>query len=112
MLTNENTFSQLLLNCFRYLVDKQYKKHEPNLNTLVIDNNLMPTPSDTPISRLSSDFDKTSSSSSQRPHTVEIHELFEPNDLNETWQETFVTRNCYVWVPKSLPKKVHKTSAT
>ncbi|XP_041368893.1 uncharacterized protein LOC121383139 isoform X2 [Gigantopelta aegis] len=32
-------------------------------------------------------------------HVVEVQEVFDLDDLNNKWDETFLTKQCYMWVP-------------
>ncbi|XP_071096278.1 uncharacterized protein [Haliotis cracherodii] len=57
-----------------------------------------PTPAITSSSRESLESQKKS-----RMRVVEVQEVFDVDDLNNQWDETFLTRQYYVWVPN--PKK-------
>lgn len=41
-------------------------------------------------------------------HLVEVQEVFDEEELNSTWDETFVTKKCMVWVPNSTRSSVEK----
>ncbi|XP_013400152.1 uncharacterized protein LOC106166216 isoform X2 [Lingula anatina] len=43
-----------------------------------------------------------------RVNHVEVQEMFEPTDLSAEWQETFLPRQHYVWVPNPSSKKETK----
>ena len=36
---------------------------------------------------------------------VEVQEVFDVNDLNSTWDNTFVPKQCMVWVPNPKYKR-------
>lgn len=83
------------------------------MNVLNLERSARSTPCNSPGSR------RSSNSAAQSPinsgsglSSVEIHEIFEPNDLNENWQETFLTRSCYVWVPKRQRQTENSLLAT
>ncbi|XP_025113790.1 uncharacterized protein LOC112575882 isoform X4 [Pomacea canaliculata] len=41
-------------------------------------------------------------------HLVEVQEVFDEEELSSTWDETFVTKKCMVWVPNSTRSSVEK----
>ena len=43
--------------------------------------------------------DKTSRISQPSMQVVEVQEVFDKDDLNSRWDETFMTRKYLVWVP-------------
>lgn len=91
------------LTCFRNVSSKkQHRQREMSMNVLNLEQSARSTPCNSPGSRRSSNSAAQSPTINSGPglSSVEIHEIFEPNDLHENWQETFLTRSCYVWVPK------------
>lgn len=53
-------------------------------------------------------YSKRTGLSSRRPHVplIEVQEVFDKADLNSQWDETFVTKQYYMWVPN--PRKGQK----
>lgn len=36
---------------------------------------------------------------------MQVQEVFDPEDLQGTWDETFVSKSYYVWVPNTKKKR-------